>query len=140
MMVFERPFLFMRTIFKLKDVLKFGDVVLIGVLCFAIPLSALIVRWMQEQGQTISVRVDRKEVYRLPLSEDREIRLMGPLGETRVRVANNHAWITDAPCPHKTCMRMGKVTRVGDMIVCIPNRIFIRVEGGREPTLDGVTK
>ena len=140
MRVFKRPFLFMRTIHKLKDVLKVGDVVLIGVLCLAIPLSALIVRRMQQQGQTVSVWVDREKVYRLSLSEDREISLMGPLGETRVCVADNRVWITQAPCPHKTCMRMGKVTRAGDMIVCIPNKIFIRVEGERETVLDGVTK
>jgi hypothetical protein len=36
-------------------------------------------------------------------------------------------------------MRMGKIHRAGEIIVCIPNRILIRIEGEDNRDLDGIT-
>lgn len=45
-------------------------------------------------------------------------------------------FVQHADCPEKACVRMGKISRKGESIVCVPLGVCIVVEGG---SLDGVT-
>ncbi|HBE87040.1 MAG TPA: hypothetical protein DDW53_19330, partial [Lachnoclostridium sp.] len=40
-----------------------------------------------------------------------------------------YASITEASCPDKVCVRTGKIHRSGELIVCLPNRVVITIEG-----------
>ena len=124
---------------KLKDIMTKGDWVLIAILGTGIVLSFFVFRWLPDAGRSVSVSVDGREVYRIALSEDREICVRGCLGDTRIRIAKGKVWIAEAPCPQKFCRKMGRISRSGEVIVCVPNRIFIRVEGPDEQNLDATT-
>jgi len=87
----------------------------------------------------VSVSVNGREVDRFPLSENRNLSVQGPLGKTLIRVKDGKVWVAKAPCPQKICMKMGKISRSGEIIVCIPNRVFIKIEGNTEQNLDGIT-
>ncbi len=69
---------------------------------------------------------------RYPLNGEREISAPGPLGKTHIKIAGGKVWVVDSPCPHKLCVKMGKRGRAGEVIVCVPNRVIVRVEGRRE--------
>jgi len=124
---------------KLKNVLKTGDIILIVVLCVSIGLSFFLFRLLSVEGEVVSVSVNGKEVYRFPLSENRNFSVQGPLGVTLIRVKDGKVWVAKAPCPQKICMKMGKISRAGEVIVCIPNKIFIKIEGKAKQVLDGIT-
>lgn len=124
---------------KIGETLKIGDYFLVGIHCLGILLSFFVFQVLPEQGRFATVSVDGKEIYRLSLSESREIVVHGPLGESVIHVENGSVWIVNAPCPQKICMRMGKIHRAGEIIVCIPNRILIRIEGEDNRDLDGIT-
>lgn len=64
----------------------------------------------------------------------------GALGETQVHIEDGKAWVKNSPCPHKICVNMGKISRPGEMLVCVPNRVSIKITGEKSTkTLDGVT-
>jgi len=65
-----------------------------------------------------------------PLDEDREIRIEGPLGGTMVRIESGSARIEDSPCPTKTCVASGALSRAGQWAACLPNKVLLRIEGG----------
>ena len=46
-----------------------------------------------------------------------------------VELSKEGARITAASCPDKTCQRTGHLTRAGDVAVCLPGRIALRLEG-----------
>ena len=46
-----------------------------------------------------------------------------------VLLSKEGARITAASCPDKTCQRTGHLTRAGDVAVCLPGRIALRLEG-----------
>jgi len=76
--------------------------------------------------------------YDLPREGERRVDLRGPLGVTTLVLTPAGARITTSPCPHHRCVGQGRVTRPGQALVCIPNRVLVHVVG--RPRLDGVTQ
>jgi hypothetical protein len=56
----------------------------------------------------------------------------GPLGETVVELRDGEARIRSSPCANQTCVSAGAVRSPRQWLVCLPNRVFVSVEGGRE--------
>ena len=69
------------------------------------------------------------EEWIYPLDKDREIPVQGPLGTTLVEIHEGHVHIADSPCPNKTCVAAGSVSLPGQWVACLPNSVFVRVEG-----------
>ena len=89
-------------------------------------------------GAQAVVTVDGQEVGRYPLRKSGTFPLNG--GSNILVVENGEAWVSDADCPDKVCMGMGKISRNGEFIACLPNRLLIVVEGAAEQSpVDGMT-
>ncbi|MFW6138771.1 MAG: NusG domain II-containing protein [Spirochaetota bacterium] len=67
---------------------------------------------------------------RYSLEENRQVRVDGPLGITRVVIKEGEAWVGFSPCKQKICVKMGRISRAGEQIVCLPNRVIVEVKGG----------
>jgi hypothetical protein len=74
-----------------------------------------------------------------PLSVDRREAVHGPLGDTIVVIKGGKAWVEDSPCPDKLCVHMPPVSRPGQWIACLPNRVFVRVRGTSDQTVDSIS-
>ncbi len=49
------------------------------------------------------------------------------------------AWIKDVVCPDKLCQKTGVISKVGQSIVCLPNRVVVYFEGTTDaPQVDNV--
>ena len=116
------------------------DLIIVGALLLAALLALLLVRNRQEaKTGTDAVAVvrtdDGEEVY--PLNKDGVFSLNG--GTNTLVIENGEAWVSEADCPDKICMGMGKISKNGEFIACLPNRVIIVVEGGEESPVDGRT-
>lgn len=69
-------------------------------------------------------------VYVYSLDADREIPVEGPLGTTWVHIHDGTVAIVDSPCPNKLCVQAGELSGSGEWSACIPNKVFVQVEGG----------
>lgn len=78
-------------------------------------------------------------VQNLNPAKDAEGSVQGPLGVSSYEVSGGRIRMKHSPCPNQTCVRMGKIDRPGDMIVCVPNRVVIRIVKTGDADLDGVT-
>lgn len=85
-------------------------------------------------GRRVVAGDGERVLFVAPLDQPREIELAGPLGPTRLMIAQQGARITASPCALKVCMGMGPARRPGDLLVCLPNRILVQVEGEAEET------
>ena len=74
-----------------------------------------------------------------PLGVEKELSIPGPLGDTIVVIRNGKAFVQDSPCRDKTCVRMPPISRPGEWIACLPNRVFVRVQGSNGQTIDGTS-
>ncbi|MCK4421674.1 NusG domain II-containing protein [candidate division WOR-3 bacterium] len=89
------------------------------------------------KGEKIRIIVDNEREFIYPLYENRELEIVGRIGTTTIVIENGKVSITDAPCPLKLCMRKGWISKKGEQIICVPNRILIKIEG---EYLDAITE
>ena len=82
-----------------------------------------------------------KRVLELSLDMDATETVKGSRGEAVIVVENGSVRIAESDCPHNYCVRMGNISRRGELIVCVPNRIIVTIKGGSErESIDGVTQ
>lgn len=90
------------------------------------------------------VRVDGKVVARLPVTgpDVRVTPVTIPRGQALIEHGQGKVRVLPLPpetCPRGICWRTGWISRPGQMIVCLPNRITVTLEGG-ETNVDTVVR
>ena len=73
-----------------------------------------------------------------PLDTKKTVAVSGPLGITHVVLDGGGVYIHDSPCKEKICVNMGRISTVGSWVACLPNRVFVRIEGTAQKEVDGV--
>jgi len=53
----------------------------------------------------------------------------GESGISEVLIEHGEVAITDSPCTTKKCILSGHKHQIGDMLVCLPNRILVAIRG-----------
>ncbi len=48
-----------------------------------------------------------------------------------ILVKHNGISVSEATCPDKVCIKTGWIYRPGEMIVCLPNKLIISIQGGK---------
>ena len=117
------------------------DLILVGMLLLAALQLFFLMREKQTKetgtGAVAVVTVDGEEFGRYSLNENGTFLLNG--GSNTLVIENGEAWVSEANCPDKVCMGMGKISRNGEFIACLPNRLIVIVEGGEQSPFDGKT-
>jgi hypothetical protein len=88
----------------------------------------------------VHVRVgDQAYVY--DLSVDTFATFTGPVGETTIEIADGKVHVHDSDCRNKVCISAGWISKPGQWIVCLPNNVFVMIEGrltGEEGGVDEI--
>ena len=123
---------------KANKILKPGDFIIVLIL-LCISLAFMLIP--KEKGSTIYIKVNEKltAVYSLNQPKEKHITVNGAVGEMHICIANGKAWVTDSACKNKLCVRMGKISKNGEVIVCLPNRVVISVKSIKNKKIDAVT-
>ena len=88
---------------------------------------------------TVEVAVDGAVTMTLPLSEDTEVRIDGVNGgENLLVIEDGKAKIISASCPDGVCVRHYAISRDGESIICLPNRVVVTIRGGEKGEVDAV--
>ncbi len=97
-----------------------------------ITVSAAVYVYAGSSGP-LRVRIQTAErTYVYSLEEDRRVEVEGPLGTTYVEIHEGHAAIVKSPCPNKLCIQAGELHNNGDWSACMPNKVFVQIEGGQK--------
>ena len=78
----------------------------------------------REDGEILVIKVDNKEYMRLPLDEDKTIKLE----KNTVIIKDGFAYMESAECPDKVCVNEGKINKKGQTVICLPQRVVLEVE------------
>ncbi len=49
-----------------------------------------------------------------------------------VEIKGGSVKVTEASCKNQVCVRHGAISKSGESIVCLPNRLVVRIENGEE--------
>lgn len=121
-----------------RGFLKIGDIILLFIIIIII--SFTFSRYVFSGTGVNRVCVTGKELQKyFSPDDDATIYVQGPLGVTTIRVEKGEVWIEDSPCREKICIKMGKIKRPGEQLICVPNRVVVELEGERGG-VDGVSR
>lgn len=68
---------------------------------------------------------DKEVVYCLDVSVDNEV----VVNDVILVVENNTVYVKDSTCSDKICIHQGRISISGQTITCLPNKVFVRLEG-----------
>lgn len=105
--------------------MKKKDLILIGAILAIILIVFAVIQLTEKDGAYVVVKVNGEEVAKYSLSENGEYELNG--GTNILRIADGKAFLTDADCPDHLCVNQGKISKSGQTITCLPNRLTVTV-------------
>ncbi len=88
----------------------------------------------------MQIEVDGRLADVVSLSRDQTVEAQGPLGTSHVVIRDGEVFMKDSPCRAKICVRTGPISQSGELIVCVPNKVVVRIIGEEELPYDAVTR
>ncbi|MBR3646479.1 MAG: NusG domain II-containing protein [Lachnospiraceae bacterium] len=95
----------------------------IGVLAVAF---ILVYMNMSKDGKYVQIRVDGKVIATYSLDRNGTYPIVGS-GKNVLVIEKGEAHIEEADCPDKLCIKQGKVRKVGQSLICLPNKVVVEV-------------
>ncbi len=118
-----------------KDILLITVIVMIALVVFL-----FIHFFIKKDGSMVVVKINGDINYKGSLYQSKELVVDGyQKGSNRIVIQDGFVYMADADCPDKLCEHMGKISKTGENIVCMPHRVVVEIVGdGSE--LDSVVK
>jgi hypothetical protein len=107
---------------------KSADLIIILLPILLAVVSAFFVLLPDDTANAVAViTVDGKVEKRIDLSKDTRLDLN--LRESNIiEVKNGEIFISRADCRDKTCVKSGRISKAGQVIVCVPSGLVITIE------------
>ena len=118
--------------------IKKGDYFLIAsVLIFALAVwVCLFFVNTDKQADTVVITLNGAEYKRLSLNADYEIKVESENGFNIVEIKDGKVFVSEASCAGQDCVHQKSISRCGESIVCLPNRLTVTIvgDGGYDAT------
>ena len=118
-----------------------GDAVVI----FSVTMLAIFIGvafWMKtgkDKGSTAVVYQEGKKVQELSLEQNAEVFIENSY-TNKVVVKDKKVAIVESDCPGMDCVHSGWISGKGRSLVCLPNRVEIRIEGKVDSEVDFIVR
>ncbi len=116
---------------KKKDLIFIIAVLAIAGIFFGVHL----IQGRTTQGK-VEVHVDGELYGTYELSKDQKINIQDT---NQLVIQDNEAKMEAANCPDKICVNQKAISKAGESIICLPNKVVVSIVGGEEKELDAVT-
>lgn len=111
-------------------------------------IGAAITWWIlwqgKKEGTVAHIYQNGKEIKVIHLdmvTEKEQLTIYGENGKyNQIQIENGKISIIDASCPDKICIETGAIQNDLVPIVCLPNKLMIKIEGAENNGLDAVAQ
>ena len=111
----------MKRLFGRLDALLIAGILLLAALTAALYFA-------QPKSVRANIYVKGELYQTVPLDIDRDFTVTGNLPVV-IRVEKGGIRFLSSPCHDQVCVRTGTLTRAGQMAVCLPTRVVVRLIG-----------
>lgn len=94
--------------------------VIIAVIPVALPAGA---------GKEVRITARGQEYGVYPLDRDTEIEITGHGHTNIVEISEGKVWMEHSDCHNQICVNTKAISRTGETIVCLPNRVVVEIIG-----------
>ena len=116
---------------------KKGDIILVSALLCIAALIFCALYFLTPGGDSVKIEVASKTVATLPIDTDTiyNVEIGGKTTNT-VEIKNGEVSVISADCPDKICVNHRAVSKSGESIICLPNKVVVSIEG-KSKEVDG---
>lgn len=117
------------------------DIVLAAAVLAAAVVLLLLYRGKNGTEDTdgvLEVTIDGELYGSFPMKEDMETTITTSHGSNTVVIEQGQAYVREADCPDKICAGMPRISQDGEMICCLPHRLFLTVRSAESAGYDSV--
>ncbi|MBR2382028.1 MAG: NusG domain II-containing protein [Clostridia bacterium] len=114
--------------------MKKKDFILIGVIVALALVLLICVKLTQKEGACVVVKIDGIEVATYSLNVNGTYTLNG--GTNVLIIKDGFAYLSEANCPDHLCVKQGKISKTGQVITCLPNKLTVTVYGAEKNDVD----
>ena len=123
----------MKKYIRKADIILFIVLVVVGIAASAwLALSG-------SAGDTVIIESDGDLYARYKLTDDRTVTVRNGSGTNVVRIHNGEVSVTQANCHNQVCVKHESISSSGESIVCLPNKLMVRIEGSGGNEYDAVS-
>ncbi len=127
----------------MKFLTKFDIYIIIAVVLLAVlSYLALGIGISNDIPIAAEIMVDGKIYCRYNLSDiasHKIVEIDTKFGKNTLKITNNGAEMIDADCKDKLDIKCGKISKAGQIIICVPNHVSVRLVGSNANNVDKVT-
>lgn len=116
---------------------------LLIILIAAAAAVALVIQKVTASGSVASIFLDGECIQTIDLdrvTEDYTFEITGDNYTNTVEVAPGKIRVVSSDCPDKICVNTGWISDSSKTIVCLPNRLVIKIDAESESDVDTVAK
>jgi len=117
-----------------------ADKILIIILIVLSAVSYPAIRHLSAGASFLEIEMDGQTKTVVRMDQDRDITVEGRLGTTVIRIDESGARFVQSPCADKKCIESAPVKDAGEIAVCVPNRVMIRVLGENRVKTDFISR
>ena len=107
-----------------------NDIIFIAVLLAFVALVGLLYTFTRGDGDTVTVTVDGEFFAEYPLCEEKRVEIVTGEKVNLLIIEGGKARVESATCPDGICVAHKPISRDGESIICLPNRVVITVRSG----------
>lgn len=116
---------------------KKADLILLLIILALSAAGFGLLRSSASSSSIIEISVASEVVETHPLSEDGVYLIRTDYGYNIINASSGQVWVSKANCKGGDCMNFGKISREGELILCLPHKLSVRITGG-EPEHDAI--
>lgn len=108
--------------------LSLKDIIFILCLC-SIFLFFIVFRlfFTDKSPKTIVIEVNNSLYKACSIEKNGLLEIDGKSGKTIVEIQGKKVRIKKSSCPNQICVKTGWISKPGDTIICLPNKIIIKI-------------
>lgn len=110
---------------------KYDIAIGIGLVILSIVLSITMnMTSANADDKYVSIQVNGEEIEQVRLPVDNyEYKIDNKYGKNIIHIDGDSCHMQESDCKDQLCVLKGSIDRVGDMIVCAPNRLVVEIKG-----------
>ena len=105
------------------DALKKGDYIIIAIVAAMVALSAVMCFSFGDADRVV-IKQNNKIVYDQSIDQNATF----DTGTNLVVINDSTVYVKEATCKNGDCIKMGKITKKGESIICLPNKVIVEIE------------
>lgn len=123
-----------------------GDKILIAIIIIVNVAALFFVKNLafNYENKYISIQVNGEEIKKITFDSNmvgKQIPIETEYGYNLIEIGDEKVRVIEADCPDQLDVKQGYISRVGEVIVCLPNKLVIEIKGGNiETDIDGLSR